>query len=192
MADQRKTKGKQKIEMRMIEKEEDRITTFSKRKSGIYKKATELATLCGADVGFVIFSSKDKPFSFAEPSMESIENRLIMDIENPPPKLNLSTISDDHPLLRAHRHLNQEELNKYHTELASSLEAEKKNRKAIDNLVENSTMKNMCEKGWWETPVGNLSYEELLQTNESLEDLHKKLCNHIIGERRTSNHTDAS
>ncbi|GMN43308.1 hypothetical protein TIFTF001_012517 [Ficus carica] len=185
MTDQHKTRGKQKIAMKMIEKEEDRNPTFSKRKSGIYKIANELVTLCGADVGFMTFSPKGKPFSFAEPSMESIEKRLMIDVEKPPPNLKPTTISDDH-LSKL------EGLNQYYTELANSLEAEKKNRKAIDKLVQKSTATNMSDKGWWETPVDNLSYEELLRTNESLEDLHQKLCNHINGERKTSNNTDAS
>ncbi|GMN43304.1 hypothetical protein TIFTF001_012515 [Ficus carica] len=190
MSDQRKTRGKQKIEMKMIAKEEDRSTTFSKRKSGIYKKANELATLCGAEISFMTFSPTGNPFSFAQPSMESIEKRLI-DINNPPPRFNPSTISDDHPLIRAHQQSKLEGLNQYYTELASILEGEKAKRKAIDKLMENSAAKNESGKGWWETSVDNLGYEELLQMNESLEDIHKKLCNHINGDRRTNNNTNA-
>ncbi|ESR34581.1 hypothetical protein CICLE_v10006559mg [Citrus x clementina] len=34
----KKTKGRQKIEIKKIENEDDRLITFSKRRSGIYKK----------------------------------------------------------------------------------------------------------------------------------------------------------
>ncbi|KAM0986000.1 hypothetical protein ACFX13_013457 [Malus domestica] len=44
----KKTRGRQKTEMKRIEKEDDRLVVFSKRRSGIYKKATELGALCGA------------------------------------------------------------------------------------------------------------------------------------------------
>ncbi|XP_017192865.1 agamous-like MADS-box protein AGL62 [Malus domestica] len=37
----KKTRGRQKTEMKRIEKEDDRLVVFSKRRSGIYKKATE-------------------------------------------------------------------------------------------------------------------------------------------------------
>ncbi|KAF2314669.1 hypothetical protein GH714_028388 [Hevea brasiliensis] len=35
--------------MKRIENEDGRLITFSKRRSGIYKKASELVTLCGAE-----------------------------------------------------------------------------------------------------------------------------------------------
>ncbi|XP_010549481.1 PREDICTED: agamous-like MADS-box protein AGL61 isoform X2 [Tarenaya hassleriana] len=50
------TKGKQKIDMKKVENEEDRMITFSKRRSGIFKKINELVTSCDAEVGFLVFS----------------------------------------------------------------------------------------------------------------------------------------
>ena len=73
----KKTRGKQKIEMKKIDKEVDRLVTFSKRRSGINKKASELVTLCGAEVGVVVFSPAGKPFSFGHPSVESVANRFL-------------------------------------------------------------------------------------------------------------------
>jgi pheromone receptor transcription factor len=74
MDQRKKTKGRQKIEMEKIENEDDRLITFSKCRSSIYKKASELVTLCGAEVGVVIFSPARKPFSFGHPSVESVAN----------------------------------------------------------------------------------------------------------------------
>lgn len=193
MEDRRQTRGKQKIEMKRIDKEDDRITTFSKRRSGIYKKATEIATLCGAEVGFGTFSPSGKPFSFAQPSMDSIESRFnnIIQDQSPPLLFNLNAgDSDDHPYVRAHRQAKLEALIQRYNELAGSLEAEKETRKAIEKLVEDKAVAVLRDKapmgtGWWETPVDDLGYEELLRMNESLEYLHKKLCHHINGERAT-------
>ena len=72
----KKTKGKQKIEMKKIDKEVS-LVTFSKRRFGINKKASELVTLCGAEVGVVVFSPAGKPFSFGHPSVESVANRFL-------------------------------------------------------------------------------------------------------------------
>lgn len=74
--DGKKTAGRRKIPMKKIEKDKDRLITFSKRRSGIYKKACELAELCHADVGIVIFSPSQKPFSFGSPTVDSVVNRF--------------------------------------------------------------------------------------------------------------------
>ncbi|WMV55643.1 hypothetical protein MTR67_049028 [Solanum verrucosum] len=38
--------------------------TFSKQRDGVFKKATELSTLCGVDVVVVVFSPSNKPYSW--------------------------------------------------------------------------------------------------------------------------------
>ncbi|KAK8588936.1 hypothetical protein V6N12_023346 [Hibiscus sabdariffa] len=73
----KKTKGKQKIEMKLIEKEDDKVVTFSKRRSEIYKKISEITTLCGADFLFICFSPAGKPFSFGHHSIKSIAKRFL-------------------------------------------------------------------------------------------------------------------
>ena len=52
------SKGKQRIQIEYIEDKEKRQVTFSKRKGGLLKKASELHLLCGAHVAIVIFSQK--------------------------------------------------------------------------------------------------------------------------------------
>ena len=56
--------------------EEGRLT-FSKRRSGIYKKASELATLTGSEIAILVFSQSGKPFSFGHPSIEAVANRFV-------------------------------------------------------------------------------------------------------------------
>ncbi|KAH1056363.1 hypothetical protein J1N35_034428, partial [Gossypium stocksii] len=68
----RKTRGKHKIEIKIIENANDKLTAFSKRSTGIYKKISELSTLCGGEILFIIFSPVGKPYSFGHPSVESI------------------------------------------------------------------------------------------------------------------------
>ncbi|XP_051206680.1 agamous-like MADS-box protein AGL61 [Lolium perenne] len=76
MAPRRTSMGRQKIEIRRIESEEARQVCFSKRRAGLFKKASELAILCGAEVAAVVFSPAGKAFSFGHPSVEAILERF--------------------------------------------------------------------------------------------------------------------
>ncbi|MBW1279451.1 hypothetical protein KYD79_27145, partial [Escherichia coli] len=51
--------------------------TFSKRRAGLFKKASELCTLCGAEIGIIVFSPAKKPFSFGHPRVESVLDRFL-------------------------------------------------------------------------------------------------------------------
>ena len=57
-------KGLQKMEMKRVEHEAKREVTFSKRKKGLFNKASELCELCGAEVALILFSPNLKPFTF--------------------------------------------------------------------------------------------------------------------------------
>ncbi|MFQ6643213.1 hypothetical protein Gotur_018497 [Gossypium turneri] len=72
----KKTNGKQKIKIKIIENADDRLIAFSKRCTGIYKKISELSTLCGGEILFIIFSPTGKPYSFGHPSVESVAKRF--------------------------------------------------------------------------------------------------------------------
>jgi hypothetical protein len=52
--------GRRKIDIVRIENERHRQVTYTKRKSGLMKKATELAILCDAQVAVIVFGSADK------------------------------------------------------------------------------------------------------------------------------------
>ncbi|PSS02584.1 MADS-box transcription factor [Actinidia chinensis var. chinensis] len=67
--------GRGKIEIRRIDNLTSRQVTFSKRRSGLLKKAKELSILCDAEVGVMVFSSTGKLYDFASPSMKSIVER---------------------------------------------------------------------------------------------------------------------
>ncbi|KAF7109604.1 hypothetical protein CFC21_109835 [Triticum aestivum] len=68
----KKTKGRQRRENRRVEKKESRQVTFSKRKSGLWKKAAELALLCRASLAIVVFSEAGKAFAFGSPSTDAV------------------------------------------------------------------------------------------------------------------------
>ncbi|XP_011652595.1 MADS-box transcription factor 23 isoform X5 [Cucumis sativus] len=67
--------GRGKIVIRRIDNSTSRQVTFSKRRSGLLKKAKELAILCDADVGVIIFSSTSKLYEYSSTSMKALIER---------------------------------------------------------------------------------------------------------------------
>ncbi|XP_021613022.1 MADS-box transcription factor 23 isoform X2 [Manihot esculenta] len=67
--------GRGKIAIRRIDNSTSRQVTFSKRRNGLLKKAKELAILCDAEVGVIIFSSTGKLYDFSSTSMKSVIER---------------------------------------------------------------------------------------------------------------------
>ncbi|RWV87076.1 hypothetical protein BHE74_00044636 [Ensete ventricosum] len=54
-----------KTQMKRIENTTSRQVTFSKRRSGLLKKALELSVLCDVEVALIIFSSRGKLHQFS-------------------------------------------------------------------------------------------------------------------------------
>ncbi|KAI7746170.1 hypothetical protein M8C21_016248 [Ambrosia artemisiifolia] len=68
--------GRGKVTLKRIENKINRQVTFSKRRSGLLKKAHEISVLCDADVALIIFSTKGKLCEYAtDSSMERILDR---------------------------------------------------------------------------------------------------------------------
>ncbi|KAJ1386207.1 hypothetical protein SESBI_41012 [Sesbania bispinosa] len=57
--------GRGKVKLNKIENPTSRQVTFSKRRNGLIKKASELSILCEAEVALVLFSSSGKGYHFA-------------------------------------------------------------------------------------------------------------------------------
>ncbi|XP_022769695.1 MADS-box protein SOC1-like [Durio zibethinus] len=66
-----------KTQMRRIENATSRQVTFSKRRSGLLKKAFELSVLCDAEVALIIFSPRGKLYEFASSSMQETIERYM-------------------------------------------------------------------------------------------------------------------
>ncbi|PUZ57175.1 hypothetical protein GQ55_5G407600 [Panicum hallii var. hallii] len=67
--------GRGKIAIQRIDNRTNRQVTFSKRRNGLMKKARELAILCDADVGLIVFSCTGRLNEFTSSSMKSIIER---------------------------------------------------------------------------------------------------------------------
>ncbi|RRT41838.1 hypothetical protein B296_00054714 [Ensete ventricosum] len=62
--------GRGKIEIKKIENPTNRQVTYSKRRTGIMKKAKELTVLCDAQVSIIMFSSTGKFSEYCSPTTE--------------------------------------------------------------------------------------------------------------------------
>ncbi|XP_051115809.1 agamous-like MADS-box protein AGL61 [Andrographis paniculata] len=69
--------GRRRIPMEKIEKKNNLQVTFSKRRAGLFKKASELCTLTGAEAGVVVFSPADNAHSFGHPNINSITEKFL-------------------------------------------------------------------------------------------------------------------
>ncbi|KAL9146067.1 hypothetical protein ABFS82_13G085800 [Erythranthe guttata] len=69
--------GRRKIEIKKIEKKSSLQVTFTKRRMGLFRKASELSILCGAEIAILVQSPADKIFSYGHPSVEALVNRLL-------------------------------------------------------------------------------------------------------------------
>ena len=60
--------GRGPVQLKRIENKVSRQVTFSKRRSGLLKKAHEISVLCDAEVALIIFSTKGKLFEYSTDS----------------------------------------------------------------------------------------------------------------------------
>ncbi|KAL8105049.1 MADS-box protein FLOWERING LOCUS C-like isoform X2 [Apium graveolens] len=57
--------GRKKLEIKRIEDKINRQITFSKRRSGLFKKAKQLSVLCDVQIAAIVFSNRDKLYEFS-------------------------------------------------------------------------------------------------------------------------------
>ncbi|CAL0298962.1 unnamed protein product [Lupinus luteus] len=159
----KKNKGRRKIEMKKITKESNLQVTFSKRRTGLFKKASELCTLCDAKVGLVVFSPANKAFSFGDPSIDAIIDRYQMRDQQPQDMGNMQ-------YLEAHRNANIQDLNDKINRINEDLEIEKK---CSEELAKQK--KEAQERFWWAAPIDEINGEQLEEFKSALENLKKNV-----------------
>ncbi|KAK2458162.1 MADS-box transcription factor [Trifolium repens] len=64
--------GRGKVVLERIQNKINRQVTFSKRRSGLLKKAFELSVLCDAEVALIIFSNLGKLFQYSSTDLNKI------------------------------------------------------------------------------------------------------------------------
>ncbi|KAL1534481.1 agamous-like MADS-box protein AGL62 [Salvia divinorum] len=156
--------GRQKIKIEKILVKNHLQVTFSKRRSGLFKKASELCTLCGVEIGIIVFSPAGKVFSFGHPNVESIIDRYLTTRSPVPAPHN------PFHLLEAQRNAAVRELNLQLGHILNEVENERKRGESLDAM-----RKANQSHYWWESPIGKLGLEELEQVKDAMEDLKKNV-----------------
>ncbi|XP_027364725.1 MADS-box transcription factor 17-like [Abrus precatorius] len=64
--------GRGRVVLERIQNKINRQVTFSKRRSGLLKKAFELSVLCDAEIALIIFSSRGKLFQYSSTDINRI------------------------------------------------------------------------------------------------------------------------
>ncbi|KAF5799518.1 putative transcription factor MADS-type1 family [Helianthus annuus] len=164
----RKTsQGRKKIEIKKIEPQNNRLVTFSKRRAGLFKKASELCILTGAQIAILVNSPGGHLFSFGHPSADVIIDRYLNNTSS-------SNNSNGNVLEGSNSYKLPPvmEFNQHYIEVSKELEAEKRRREAIQ---ESKAMNSGCGLMWYEEEVDGMAADELQQYLSSLVELKRKV-----------------
>ncbi|KAL1205120.1 Agamous-like MADS-box protein AGL61 [Cardamine amara subsp. amara] len=162
----KKPKGKQKITIKKIEKDEDRRDRLSKRRNGIYTKLSELSVRCGAEVGFLMFSESGKPYAFGSPSFRAVAERFLHGDASSSSSTLPQTILDQ-------QKMQMEELCKFYNTLVEKAAVEKEKAKKMTALAEALPVEN---DAWWRVELAEVKdNEEVKKLLEKYEGLFGKL-----------------
>ncbi|XP_020095945.1 agamous-like MADS-box protein AGL29 [Ananas comosus] len=145
------SRGRKKIEMKMIENEQARHVCFSKRRAGVFTKASELSTLCGAEVAVIVFSPSGNPYSFGSPAVDPVLDRFLSG------GLDRNNVGSDNEEIQ--------KLNQEYMELAKQIEAEKARKERIDERLR---LASQSQEVKWLENIDKLGLDELNQLRDGL------------------------
>lgn len=157
----KKSQGRRKIEMKLIADENARTVTFSKRRAGLFKKATELSVLCGTQIALIIFSLGGRAYSFGHPDVESIIGRFSNRNPVPNPQESAHTMRIRSGMLQG--------IKQQFDQKSEELEIKKKRGKEIEAALDSSSC-NATEEN-----LDGLDLHQLQQLKEKMEKLREQL-----------------
>ncbi|XP_047312557.1 agamous-like MADS-box protein AGL62 [Impatiens glandulifera] len=147
--------------MAKMKNESNLKVTFCKRKSGLFKKFSELITLCGAEVLLLVFSPTNRVFSYGHPSVDEIVGRLFG-------SSSLTGLPcETQQMIESCRSSNIRELNANVMEVEELMEVEEQLGKQI-----NHDKKVGQDQRWWERSNKEMSYQQLEHLKMSLLNLN--------------------
>ncbi|PIN07911.1 MADS box transcription factor [Handroanthus impetiginosus] len=162
----RKHKGRRKVNMVKMENKSNLQVTFSKRRLGVFKKASELCTLSGAEVIVVVFSPGNKAYSFGQPNVDNIADRFLNSNSS------LVNIANQSVHIQQRQNSNSQSDLEYLARIESQIEVEKVRGEEINQT------KNAYEKEAWipaMTSIEELNYKQLDHLKKAIIDFGQKL-----------------
>ncbi|CAI8598963.1 unnamed protein product [Vicia faba] len=163
----RKCQGCQKIEMKKMSNESNLQVTFSRQRSELFKKVSELCTLCDAQIAFVVFSPSEKVFSFGHPNIDTIIDHYLYRF----PQQN----NDIMEFIKARRKASVCEINTQLTQINNTLDIEKKLGDELSHLH-----KEFEAQFWWTCSIDKMNWAQLEMFKKSMEDLRYLIAQNAI------------
>ncbi|XP_047340168.1 agamous-like MADS-box protein AGL62 [Impatiens glandulifera] len=152
--------GRKKIPIKFIKDRAKRSVAFSKRKSGVMKKVSELSTMCGIDMALILFNESGKVYSYGNPTLNVILD-LFLGLD-PQRVLNPASrkIIEAQKIYRIQemeaKIMNGEEMLKLEEQRGKTLSLEMTNH-AVDK--------------WWEQPIEKMTLDQIELRKKSMENL---------------------
>ncbi|ESQ49373.1 hypothetical protein EUTSA_v10022154mg [Eutrema salsugineum] len=165
--------GRRKIKMEKVQDTNTKQVTFSKRRLGLFKKASELATLCNAEVGIVVFSPGNKPYSFGKPNFDLIAERFMNESED-------SDSCERSGYRRGNRARQEKMICKRLNSIIEEAEAEKKRGENLQIWLETAGEER------FNRPIEDLTLEELKEFEAKMERMHGGIQGNINHMRASS------
>ncbi|KAG2666768.1 hypothetical protein I3760_15G079900 [Carya illinoinensis] len=175
MLEGKKTRGRQRIEIKELAEESKKQVTFSKRRAGLFKKAGELCVLCGAEVAIIVFSPHNNVFCFGHPDVETVLDRYLTGNHSSFSHTSSSDLHDQN-LGNVNNVAAAELMNRHYAEAQEELEREKKRLTEIEEEVKRKKIENNGEYFWWEEAVHeNMELEEIEHYMSALQEMRWKV-----------------
>ncbi|KAF5444267.1 hypothetical protein F2P56_036755 [Juglans regia] len=173
------TQGRQKIEIKQLENKSTKHVTFSKRRAGLFKKASELCVLCGVNIAIIAYSPGEKAYSFSHPNVDTVLNSYLT--------------GNALPVYSAVNPWPVEEFNKEYAESLKELEDEKKRLADIDHEDLTSKKKMGNNIGFlWDEPIDGMGIEELEQYLAAMKEMRAKATDQYLRMRNSINKLQTS
>ncbi|KAL9170189.1 hypothetical protein ABFS82_04G128000 [Erythranthe guttata] len=166
--------GRRKIEIKKIEKKSSLQVTFSKRRTGLFRKASEISVLCGAEIAILVQSPANKIYSYGHPSVETLLHRYQTGGAGGSSSAGLSIIP-----------YSEDGRNKY-DEAVKKLEIVKRSMKQESSGISSTRF-------WWDEPMEGMELYELEEYVEAMEALKDNVSRRVEEmEKQKSNAASAS
>ncbi|XP_023733253.1 agamous-like MADS-box protein AGL29 [Lactuca sativa] len=159
------TKRRRKIDSKKIEDIKSRQVTFTKRSTGLFKKAAEICVLTGAQISILVTSPCGRHFTFRHLNSDVM-------LDNYLNNNNTTTGEDTGTTTNSPPPLPMKEFNQRYMEVSRELDAEKKRRETIPVIGGGLR--------WYDEAVDGLDVEELQRYLCSLEELKKKVLTRAV------------
>ncbi|CAL5191758.1 unnamed protein product [Lathyrus oleraceus] len=130
--------GRRKIEIELVKDPNTRQVTFSKRRTGLFKKANELSILCGAEVAIVVFSPGNKPYSFGHPGVDIVAETYLQQESQ-------SSDSQEYSSFETPNVEKLEKLNQEFVEIMAQINEAEKEAKSHDQILKENDERNLVE-----------------------------------------------